>query len=217
MATTPHSNQSQSTPHRHQVVLSAQVHNSIFSIAVSIGEINVRWPPKLTVVAGVVSALLWLLPGDAKAVNKCTGTDGAVVFQDAPCSGRGESLVVKPASGVQSDSTSKAADDYVERLNTNTAESRRQRLMRELQTLRIPGANQRLARHKAACAQEQRNLDAQQYRYVQNLYGKTHAAQIASEKAAAETRCANRQRELEADISGLQKELAELEKQGGKE
>lgn len=85
MATTPHSNQSQSTPHRHQVVLSAQVHNSVFSIAVSIGEINVRWPPKLTLVAGVVSALLWLLPGDARAVNKCTGVDGRIVTQEAPC------------------------------------------------------------------------------------------------------------------------------------
>lgn len=35
----------------------------------------------------------------AWAVNKCTGPDGAVVFQDAPCAGKGETLTVKPASG----------------------------------------------------------------------------------------------------------------------
>ena len=33
------------------------------------------------------------------AVNKCTGADGKVVFQDAPCAGKGEKLDVRPASG----------------------------------------------------------------------------------------------------------------------
>lgn len=35
----------------------------------------------------------------AWAINKCTGADGKVVFQDAPCAGRGEVLNVRPASG----------------------------------------------------------------------------------------------------------------------
>lgn len=35
----------------------------------------------------------------AWAVNKCIGTDGAVVFQDAACAGKGEALKVSPASG----------------------------------------------------------------------------------------------------------------------
>lgn len=38
----------------------------------------------------------------AWAVNKCTGPDGAVVFQDAPCAGKGETLTVRPASGAAS-------------------------------------------------------------------------------------------------------------------
>ena len=33
------------------------------------------------------------------AVNKCTGPDGKFAFQDAPCSGAGEAISIKPASG----------------------------------------------------------------------------------------------------------------------
>lgn len=35
----------------------------------------------------------------AWAVNKCTGPDGAVVFQDAPCTGKGQTLTIRPGSG----------------------------------------------------------------------------------------------------------------------
>lgn len=83
MAITPHSNQSIDAPAR--VVISAQVNNSVFSIAVSIGELHVKWPPRLTVALGLVAALAWLAPGSAQAVNKCTGADGQVAYQDAPC------------------------------------------------------------------------------------------------------------------------------------
>lgn len=33
------------------------------------------------------------------AINKCTNPDDKVVYQDAPCSGKGETIVVKPAAG----------------------------------------------------------------------------------------------------------------------
>ena len=33
------------------------------------------------------------------AINKCTSTDGKVVFQDAPCAGSGVKIEVRPASG----------------------------------------------------------------------------------------------------------------------
>lgn len=39
------------------------------------------------------------LSGQALAVNKCTGPDGKVAFQDAPCEGKGEAVTVRPASG----------------------------------------------------------------------------------------------------------------------
>lgn len=40
------------------------------------------------------AALLTLATAPTWAVNKCTGPDGAVVFQDAPCSGKGEAVKV---------------------------------------------------------------------------------------------------------------------------
>ena len=49
-------------------------------------------------VQGLLAAVL-IAASPAWAINKCTGADGKVVFQDAPCMGRGEKLEVRPASG----------------------------------------------------------------------------------------------------------------------
>lgn len=56
------------------------------------------------------AALLTIATAPAWAVNKCTGPDGAVVFQDAPCAGKGESIAVKPAAGSLSSVTPRAAN-----------------------------------------------------------------------------------------------------------
>lgn len=47
--------------------------------------------------AVLLSAVLMAAP--AWAVNKCTGADGKISFQEAPCAGRGEKIEVRPASG----------------------------------------------------------------------------------------------------------------------
>lgn len=46
----------------------------------------------------------------AAAVNKCTGPDGTVTFQDAPCAGKGEAIKVRPASGSTSSVSPLAAN-----------------------------------------------------------------------------------------------------------
>ncbi len=43
--------------------------------------------------------LAFALCTPAWAVNKCTGADGKVTFQDTPCAGATESIAVQPASG----------------------------------------------------------------------------------------------------------------------
>ncbi len=55
-----------------------------------------------------------LLSAPAWAINKCTGADGKVAFQDAPCAGKGEKLDVRPASG---HSTPAAAGEAQARVN----------------------------------------------------------------------------------------------------
>lgn len=56
----------------------------------------------------LVAAVIAVSP--AWAVNKCTGPDGAVAFQDAPCAGKGEAIEVKPASGSTSTVSPRAAN-----------------------------------------------------------------------------------------------------------
>ena len=64
------------------------------------------------------AALLTLATAPAWAVNKCTGPDGAVVFQDAPCAGKGEVLKVSPAMG---HATSAAPSDGAARARAELA------------------------------------------------------------------------------------------------
>ena len=58
-------------------------------------------------------ALAWCVAPAAWAVNKCTGPDGAVIFQDTPCVGKGETLNLRPGSGhsAASGSANRATDD----------------------------------------------------------------------------------------------------------
>lgn len=46
-----------------------------------------------------ITAALAALSAPAWAVNKCTGPDGKVSFQDAPCAGRGEAIKVWTSQG----------------------------------------------------------------------------------------------------------------------
>lgn len=58
----------------------------------------------------IIAAALMLASLNAWAINKCTGPDGAVVFQDATCAGQGETLKIRPASGTTSNTSPKAAN-----------------------------------------------------------------------------------------------------------
>lgn len=48
----------------------------------------------------IAAALLAALCAPAWAVNKCTGPDGKVVYQDAPCAGAGRKIELYPGSVV---------------------------------------------------------------------------------------------------------------------
>lgn len=56
-------------------------------------------------------AITCLAASPAWAINKCTGADGKVVFQDAPCAGKGEALNIRPSSGASRPATAEAATD----------------------------------------------------------------------------------------------------------
>jgi hypothetical protein len=161
----------------------------------------------------ITAALLAALCAPVWAINKCTGPDGRVVYQDAPCAGKGEVLDVKPAAGrgaANIDAPAVKTMTEAQRIDAQVAASQRERRRREIETLFLPQAVTVLDTHRRACEQDQKDLAAGQYKFRQNLYGKTHAAQVASEMAAASARCETRDRELKEQLEALRSECAAL-------
>lgn len=146
--------------------------------------------------------------GQAWAVNKCTGPDGQVVFQDALCFGKGEKLIVKPASGLgaATGATNSTKTNNVQEMEATVAASQKQRRRTEVENIFLPQSKSVLEQHRRGCEQEQKDLAIGQFKYVQNSYGKTHAAQIASEMAAASARCDTKDRDLKEQFEALRTE-----------
>lgn len=158
-----------------------------------------------------ISIALLLAAGQAMAVNKCTGPDGKVTFQDAPCAGKGGAIEVKPASG----STSARPEDskaLVERINASVNASAQARRITELEALLIPRTRDALQKHLNDCARRRQQLEASQYAYQQNLYGKTHAAQVASELVQLSLDCNRTEQSIGYQLSELEAEHRELKK-----
>lgn len=173
---------------------------------------------RASLTATYLAAVFLAAAQPAWAINRCTGPGGQVSYQDAPCvAGTGTAIQVRPASGHAQPAASTASDPAApkpmteaDRLNKMSDQSAKERRLRQLQTLDVPNARARIDQHRAACAREQRALENDQYRYVQNLYGKTHAAQRASEMAAAAATCDTQDRELNKTLDALVKECQEL-------
>lgn len=167
-----------------------------------------RQKDALIVLACVVVSPVW-------AINKCT-IDGQVVFQDAACPGKGETLTVRPASGASRAATpSELGSDKkpmteAQRIEQGIAASQKDRRLRDLVEREVPGAESAIRANLTACDEEQRRLEIAKGRYVQNLYGKTDAAQRAAEQAAAASRCDIKDRELRERAALLKAECQQL-------
>ncbi|MDO8903976.1 DUF4124 domain-containing protein [Hydrogenophaga sp.] len=155
------------------------------------------------------SMLLAVAASQAVAVNKCTGPDGKVTFQDAPCAGKGGAIEVRPASGSTTVQPATAKAE-VERINASVAASAQARRVIELDALLIPRARGALTQHLSDCARKRRDLEASQYAYLQNLYGKTHAAQKAAEIVQLSLDCERGERSLGYQLGELQAERDRL-------
>ncbi|MDO9148308.1 MAG: hypothetical protein Q7U52_11720 [Hydrogenophaga sp.] len=156
---------------------------------------------KIVVAAWAALALLSL---PAAAVNKCTAPDGSVAFQDAPCAGKGEAVVVRPASG--SGGLAPGGVSEAQRINAAIDRSAAARRVVELDALLIPRATQALQRHQLRCTQQRAELERSQYAYRQNLYGKTHAAQMASEMVQLTLDCEREEKALLRTLRTLEQE-----------
>lgn len=185
--------------------------------------------------AALAAGLLVCAPAWAQ-VYKCRAADGRMVFQQAPCAGGGGKVDVRPASGPGVAAAGGAAAGAAaagvagaaaggqpqgqaqgqamteaQRIEARTQASLRQRRRRDLQEFVVPEARAAIEAHRQACQQRLAVLRDEQYRYVQNLYGKTHAAQMASEMAAEASQCEMKERELGAALERALQECRALQ------
>lgn len=152
------------------------------------------------------------LVGPAAAINKCSGPDGKVVFQDAPCTGKGEKIVVKPAAGDAPASTSSSEgrmQTESQRLEQQLSRLQIDRRRRDLE-IALPNAYSEQASHSAACDAEMRALQAKKTRANNNLAGATWEQSISSEMNAVARRCETRSKTIEANIEATRKECHAL-------
>jgi hypothetical protein len=162
-----------------------------------------------------LTALLAALCAPAWAINKCTGPDGRVAFQDAPCIGKGEVLQVRPASG--HDPLPQLAQPPLEgapakpvseaqRLEGLITASQRKRRMQELEARLVPDAQGAIYMHRVQCDEQLKALQIKKYSANNNLAGATWEGAISGEMTAIATRCDTRNRELKDDYDTLRKE-----------
>lgn len=87
---------------------------------------------KVNMTKQAVFMAVLLLAAPAWAINKCSASDGKVVFQDAPCAGQGEVLNVRPASGHADPATQASAQERLQKLKADNAMAEAIRLHRPL-------------------------------------------------------------------------------------
>ncbi len=180
---------------------------------------NVRTKTLAVQSAALALALAW---GPAWAINKCTGPDGRVSFQDAPCAGKGEKIEVKPASGhvpAPAAAPASAAADGMPAAPAAAAPAARKegafgpswQRMTYLRNRGIAEARAAVDAHRRDCAARQSALAAQKRRANNNLAGATWEQSISTEMQALATTCESRARELREDLLSVEAELRRLE------
>lgn len=166
-----------------------------------------------------LTALLAALCAPAWAINKCTGADGRVVYQEAACAaGRAEQLVVRPASGFAVPVPIEAAPTQLggkptteaQRIEALIATSQRARRLQELEARLVPDAQWAIEAHRAQCDAQLKALQIKKYAANNNLAGATWESSISGEMTAIATRCDTRNRELKDDHDTLRKECQAL-------
>ncbi len=173
------------------------------------------------------------LAAPAWAINKCTGADGKVAFQDAPCTGgKGEKVEVRLSSGGVGTAAPAAAATVPAASPASGASAaaptpapaaapgpKREgafgetwRRKTDLEQHEIGNARGALNAHLQRCSAEQRELAAKKGYARNNLAGATWEQSISAEMQAAATSCDTRARELRSRLEALEKELRELSK-----
>jgi hypothetical protein len=169
----------------------------------------------------ITAALLAALCAPAWAINKCTGADGRVMYQDAPCSGSGKGAVLQVWSAggsdalpqvVQQPSADAATKPRTEaqRIEALIATSQRARRLQLLEVRLVPDAQGAIDGHRAQCDAQIKALQLKKYSANNNLAGATWEGSISGEMTAIAARCDTHNRELKDDYVTLHRECQDL-------
>jgi multidrug resistance efflux pump len=146
-----------------------------------------------------------LVSTHALAINKCIDSAGKVSFTDQPCSGQGETLTVKPASGDVSPSASgnveksEGGSSSASKTGLQLEQLQDERQRRE-KWLLMRDAQNTLNEQIAACDAEQNAIGARTRDSNNNLAGATRNVAITNQMQAAATVCAERIRRAQAAL-----------------
>lgn len=169
----------------------------------------------------IITVALMLASLNAWAINKCTGPDGSVVFQDAPCAGKGEQINVKPASGhapnqqpangnPQYGDPSEKPITEAQRIERSVKASKDNRRKQALELRLIPDMTSELERHNRACDRDIANLRSKKGLARNNLAGATWEESISSEMNAVALRCDSKTKDMRDRLAEMKKECSEL-------
>lgn len=162
--------------------------------------------PPLRIAAACALALGFLAP--AWAVHKCTGADGKVTFQDAPCAGgRGEEIDVRPAMQGATPIAPRASGAQEGAFGPTWQRKH------FLQNQGVPQARAAVERQQKECAAQQQQPDAvahagplRRSTLAGTQFAQEREASAGKERAACEAQV----QELRDRLKSLQEELEGL-------
>lgn len=156
-------------------------------------------------VCAACAVLLGFVPA-AWAVNKCTGADGKLSFQDAPCEGTGEKVDVRPA--MEGATPVQPAPSVGKEGAFGPSWQRKN----YLQNQGIPQARAAIERNQRECAAapEEAVAQAGPLRRGNLPQGSQFAQERAAEAAKNKAACETRTQELRQQLKALEEELRGL-------
>lgn len=165
----------------------------------------------------IVGFVCALCATHALAVNKCTGADGKISFQDGPCAGKGGEIRVTPASG-HSISTAPAVTgvqagakpDKLQSATEKEYEALKSERIRREKWLVMNDARSAVTYAIAQCDLEQQQLIESKAYSKNNLAGATRDVSIAQAMTAAAAVCSNRVRVKEKELETAEKVCQEI-------
>lgn len=162
----------------------------------------------------LIAALFVIATQPSWALYKCVSASGSTSFQEAPCERSQAQTAIKPlveprkvgegAPGPAGEPTNAPGRPTLQQ-QLKEAEAER---LRTDASYALRDRTEDLSRHRNFCDRQQREIMANRARATNNLAGAVFEQSIATEAAAAATRCETRGRELQAEVEEARRQCA---------